>query len=204
MGAGRGGGVALARLGLRLHSGPADRARLRGAAVAGNAVAGGRGTRHPRWWATCRRAAASKLDRGLLCWRGRETLGDASSSLFFLLLFRHAVESLLHVFHLTAEVVDIVLARSRLLRWFLPVGRAAARRHERLEHREGLLEQFHVAANMFFERREGRAAQRISQLLAEFFLLARQRIDRLFEIFRHHHLHAVAIEANELPQERGR
>ena len=83
-------------------------------------------------------------------------------------------------------------------------GGSAARRHERLEHREGLLKQFHVAADMFFQRRKRRSGESIGQLLAEFFLLARQRVDRLFEIFRHHHLHAVAVEADQLAQERGR
>ncbi len=87
-------------------------------------------------------------------------------------------------------------------------GSAAAasgtRRHERLEHREGLLKHFHVAANLLFQRRERRAAEGVGELLAEFFLLARQRVDRLFEIFRHHHLHAVAVEADQLAQEGGR
>ena len=40
-------------------------------------------------------------------------------------------------------------------------------------------------------------------MLAEFFLFARQGVDRLFEIFRHHHLHAVAIKADQLPKESG-
>ena len=81
---------------------------------------------------------------------------------------------------------------------------SGARRHERLEHREGLLKHFHVAADMLFQRRERRAAESVGQLLAEFFLLARQRVDRLFEIFRHHHLHAVAVEPDQLAQEGGR
>ena len=79
-----------------------------------------------------------------------------------------------------------------------------ARRRERLEHRKGLLKQFHVAADMLFERRERRPAECIGELLAEFLLLARQRVDRLFKIFRHHHLHAVAVEPDQLPQESGR
>ena len=57
---------------------------------------------------------------------------------------------------------------------------------------------------MLFQRRERRSAEGVGQLLAEFFLLARQRVDRLFEIFRHHHLHAVAVEADQLAQEGGR
>ena len=101
---------------------------------------------------------------------------------------------------------SMLLSSARGFRHLLRLGRggAGARRHERLEHREGLLEQFHVAADMFFERRERRSAECVGQLLAEFFLLARQRVDRLLEIFRHHHLHAVAVEADQLPQERGR
>ena len=40
--------------------------------------------------------------------------------------------------------------------------------------------------------------------MAEFFLLAGQRLDRDFEIARHQHLHAVAVETDELAQERNR
>src|ERR1700732_595189 len=127
-------------------------------------------------------------------------------SLFLLRLFRHPLETFLHLFHLTAKVVDVVFFGRRLRYFFRLDGHrgSGARRHERLEHRERLLEQFHVAANMFFERRERRARERVGQLLAEFFLLAGQRVDRLLEIFRHHHLHAVAVEADQLPEESGR
>ena len=38
-------------------------------------------------------------------------------------------------------------------------------------------------------------------LLAEFRLLPGERIDRHFEVARHHHLHAVAVEADQLAQE---
>ena len=48
------------------------------------------------------------------------------------------------------------------------------------------------------------ATQRACELLAKFLLLPRQRVDGLFEIFRHHHLHAVAVEADQLAQEGGR
>jgi hypothetical protein len=40
----------------------------------------------------------------------------AQESLFLLRLVRHALEALLHVLHLTAQVVDIGLVRDRLLR----------------------------------------------------------------------------------------
>ena len=38
-------------------------------------------------------------------------------------------------------------------------------------------------------------------MLPEFFLFARQRVDRNFEIARHQHLHAVAVEPDQLAQE---
>jgi hypothetical protein len=57
---------------------------------------------------------------------------------------------------------------------------------------------------MLFERCEGGPAEGAGHLLAKLLLLAGQHVDRPFEIFRHHHLHAVAIEADQLPQERGR
>ena len=54
---------------------------------------------------------------------------------------------------------------------------------------------------MFFQRRERRSTEGCRQLLAKFFLFARQRVDGLFEISRHDHLHAVAVEADQLAQE---
>src|SRR5882724_1559769 len=129
----------------------------------------------------------------------------ARYSLFLFRLFRHPIEAVLHVFHLTAQIIDVVIFG----RWFRDLFGFArgsgshARRHERLEHREGLLKQFHVAANMLFERSERRPAECVGKLLAEFLLLARQRVDGLYEIFRHYHLHAVAVKSDQLPQERG-
>src|ERR1700732_3524287 len=92
-------------------------------------------------------------------------------SLFLLRLFRHPLETLLHLFHLAAKVVDVVFFRHRF-RDLLRLGgrhrRSRARRHERLEHREGLLEQFHVAADMLFKGSKGCPRERVGQLLAEF------------------------------------
>src|ERR1700735_5221280 len=76
-----------------------------------------------------------------------------SESLFLLRLFRHPLEAFLHFLHLAAQVVDVVFL-GRRLGCFLRLGSgrgSAARWYERLEHREGLLEQFHVAADMFFK-----------------------------------------------------
>ena len=44
-------------------------------------------------------------------------------------------------------------------------------------------------------------AEGLRHLLAEFALLAGERLHRLFEIARHQHLHAVAVEADQLAQE---
>ena len=44
-------------------------------------------------------------------------------------------------------------------------------------------------------------SQRIGELVAEFLLFRRQLVEREFEIARHQHLHAVAVEADELAQE---
>src|SRR6187401_3360788 len=91
--------------------------------------------------------------------RGEKCVSYAEEKLLFLLrLFRHALEAILHLLHLLAQIVDVGFVRRRFrhpLR--LDGAHAAARRHERLEHREGLLKQFHVAADMFLERRERRA-----------------------------------------------
>jgi len=79
--------------------------------------------------------------------------------------------------------------------------RLAAAREGRREHGEGLLEHFHVAADLLFERAETTDAEGLRDLLAEFALLAGERLHRLLEEARHHHLHAVAVEADQLPQE---
>ncbi len=71
------------------------------------------------------------------------------NSLFLFRLFRHPIETVLHLFHLAAQIVHVVVLRSPAPAPFpLRGGRAHARRHERLEHRERLLKQFHVAANV--------------------------------------------------------
>src|SRR4051794_17419133 len=60
-----------------------------------------------------------------------------TAGLLALRLFRHALEAVLHVFHLAAEIVDV--AFGRLVCGLVRIGRrgvATARRHERLEHRE--------------------------------------------------------------------
>src|ERR1700761_1258982 len=83
------------------------------------------------------------------------------------LLRRHAFEAVLHLFHLTAQIVDVAF---RGLRRSLRFSRALW--HERLEHRERLLKQFHVAADMLLKRRKRRSAVRVGHLLAAFFLFA--------------------------------
>ena len=72
---------------------------------------------------------------------------------------------------------------------------------ERREHREGALEHLHVAADLVLERAERAAAEGLRHLVAELLLLAGERVDRDFEIARHQHLHAVAVEADQLAQE---
>src|SRR5437763_14355062 len=72
------------------------------------------------------------------------------------------------------------------------------------EHGKSALEHFHIAPDLILERAERAAAERLCQLLAEFLLLASERIDRYFEIARHQHLHAVAVKSNELAQKSDR
>src|ERR1700736_1354841 len=79
--------------------------------------------------------------------RGGVRRGRASSSrddvteqksLFLFRLFRHPLEAILHVLHLTAKIVDVVFRRG--LRRVLRLGGrrvSGAGRRERLEHREG-------------------------------------------------------------------
>src|SRR3984957_14727373 len=93
--------------------------------------------------------------------RGGEIGAGAAKekSLVLLRLFRHPLEAFLHFLHLAAQIVDVVFF-GRRLGCFLRLGSgsgSAARRYERLEHREGLLEKFHVAGGMFFKGSKGRA-----------------------------------------------
>jgi hypothetical protein len=58
-----------------------------------------------------------------------------------------------------------------------------------------------VPLSASLERAERAAAEGLRHLVAELLLLAGERLDRDFEIARHQHLHAVAVEADELAQE---
>src|SRR5882672_1422782 len=101
-----------------------------------------------------------------------------------LVLVAQPVEPLLHLFHLALEVVDLdatVGARPGLG----SLGGLTLAAREGAEHREGALEHFHVPPHLVLERAERSAAEGLRQLLAEFFLLARERVDRNLEIARH-------------------
>src|SRR5580704_17737809 len=93
--------------------------------------------------------------------RVRYTGVRSVDSLFLFRFLRHPIEAILHVLHFTAQVVYIVVFGRRLrnLLGLSGGGRAHARRHERLEHRERLLKKFHVAADVLFQRRKGRPAE---------------------------------------------
>src|SRR5262245_41300702 len=111
------------------------------------------------------------------------------SSQLALIAVAQAIETLLHLFHLALEIVDVA-AGLRLL-----VGVAAlALARERREHRKGALEHFHVPAHLLFDRAEAAHTERLRNLLAELLLLASERINRDFQVARHQHLHAVAVE----------
>src|SRR5664279_252310 len=108
------------------------------------------------------------------------------------------IELLLHIVELLLELVHLAAGRALRLvfRWL-----ALAARERRGEHGECLFEHFHVAPHLILERAEAADAEGLRDLLAEFALLAGERLHGLFEEARHHHLHAVAVEADQLPQE---
>jgi len=58
--------------------------------------------------------------------------------------------------------------------------------------------------DLILERAEPADAEGLRHLVAEFLLFPRQRLDRDLQVARHQHLHAVAIEPDELAQERDR
>src|SRR6185437_8763398 len=118
--------------------------------------------------------------------------GDDSKGLF---LLAHFIEPLLHLVELALELVHFATAALRL------VGRFAVALRERREHGESLLEHLHVPPHLILERAETADTEGLRHLFAEFALLAGERVDGSFEEARHHHLHAVAVEPDQLPQE---
>src|ERR1700689_940436 len=113
------------------------------------------------------------------------------------------VDFLLHFVELALQVVDIAGLRRGLSRFRLELAVGLAPR-ERREHREGALEHFHVPPHLILKRWEPADAEGLRHLLAELLLLAGQRLDRDLEIARNQHLHTVAVEPDELAQERNR
>src|SRR5579862_6065199 len=107
-----------------------------------------------------------------------------------------------HLVELAFEIVDLAAGFGR---WLFRLRRAAGvlafAPRERREHGKGALEHFHVSPHRFLQRAEWAAAEGLGHLIAEFFLLAGQRLDGDFEIARHQHLHAVAIEPDQLAQD---
>ena len=117
-------------------------------------------------------------------------------------LLAQPIDLFLHLVELTLEIVDVAagLRRRRLAGLGRRLAGLTLAPGERCKHREGALEHFHVPPHLILQRRECADAEGLRHLLAELFLLARQRFDGDFEIARHQHLHAVAIKADELAQ----
>src|SRR5262249_34534149 len=119
-----------------------------------------------------------------------------------LILVAQPVETLLHLLHLALEVVDFLAAAARLRIALVRFSRRLSLAPcERREHGKRAFEHLHVPPHLILERAERAAAESVRHMLAEFFLLAGQRVDGDFEIARHQHLHAVAVQADELTQE---
>ena len=146
----------LVGLGLRFPAGRADRAGQRRAAVA-EAIA----PRRRRSVVARRRAqrVSARIQRG------------------YLFLVAELIEPLLHFVELALELVD--LAAVARLAACPSAGLALAAREGRREHGEGLLEHFHVPPHLILERAEAADAEGLRHLLAEFVLLAGERLHRL-------------------------
>src|SRR6516225_3878275 len=113
-----------------------------------------------------------------------------------------AIDLSFHLIKLALEIVDI----ARFARTFfgLTAFATALTACKRRKHRKGALEHVHVASDLLFQRGECTDAEGLRQLLAELFLLTGQGFDRDFEVARDQHLHAVAVETDQLAQERDR
>jgi diguanylate cyclase (GGDEF)-like protein/PAS domain S-box-containing protein len=127
-------------------------------------------------------------------WRAKIT-PSAVSAYPPLFLIAELIQPLLHLVELLLELVDIAAAG----RGFIHFGLGLAAREGR-EHGESLLEHLHVAPHLILKRAKAADAEGLGHLLAEFALLAGQRLHRLLEEAWHQQLHAVAIETNQLPQ----
>ena len=86
----------------------------------------------------------------------------------------------------------------------VPASLALAPR-ERREHGERLLEHLHVAPDLLFHRTERterrHRRRRPAPSAGASFPVPGEGFQRHFEIARHHHLHGVAVEADQLAQE---
>src|SRR5580692_3461676 len=107
-----------------------------------------------------------------------------------------------HLVEFAFEIVDLAAAFGRRL---FRLGRGAAPEalapRKRREHGKGALEHFHVPPHRFLQRAERAAAEGLRHLVAKLLLLTGERLDGDFEIARHQHLHAVAVEPDQLAQE---
>src|SRR5207237_549167 len=127
---------------------------------------------------------------------GAEPGAPSSASGLLFLAAGEPIEPLLHLHELSFQLVDLAARRLR----FVLFRSLALAPGNRREHCQRAREHLHVAADLILERTERAHPESLRHLLAEFFLLARERLDRDLEIARHQHLHAVAIEADQLPQ----
>ena len=80
---------------------------------------------------------------------------------------------------------------------------------ERREHRQRLIERRDILLGQFLEGGEGAGGKRVraehaARGFAHRLLLAGKAVDREFEVARKDRLHAVAVETDQLAQERGR
>ena len=108
---------------------------------------------------------------------------------------------MLHLLHLAPELVDLFLAGAAGSRRFARLGRLPLASRERGEHGEGALEHFQVPARLVLQRAERSAAEGLGDVLSELLLLTGERFERNLQVTRDQHLHAVAVEADELAQE---
>ena len=111
------------------------------------------------------------------------------------------VESLLHFVELALEIVDLAACRLPACSARRALRLASAPRKRR-EHGEGAARTFPCSAAPDPRARRTALPPKACAICSRnLLLLAGQRFDRYFEIARHQHLHAVAVEADQLAQE---
>ena len=126
----------------------------------------GAGGREDGFWNRVNRASSS---RTMITHKAKlpEIAHPIFAPRYPLSLVAQPVETLLHLFHLALEVVDVVATAFAPFRARRACPASLPLARERREHRKGALEHLHVPPHLIFHRAEAAHAEGLRNLLAE-------------------------------------